>query len=418
MSLYDLFHETFLAVTTNKVRSALTILGIVVGISAVILLVSIGQGAQASITSSITSAGANLLTVSAGGGRFGGFGGGGGGGASFARSGGSGGGAAITLTQADVTLIQSLPGVSQVSASAQSQYAVAAPGVSVSLRVIGAGDNYSAVNAVDTTNGSFLSARDNLNSSKVCVLGPTAVTDLFASGVDPIGQQVRVSGITFTVIGVTKSQGGSSFLNADEVVYIPLTTMERYLTGNTDLGSITVQAGTANDVTNVTTEITNALVISHKVADPTQPGFTVQSSSAILSTASTITGTFTALLASIAGISLLVGGIGIMNMMLTTVTERTREIGLRKAIGARPQDITSQFLTEAVTLCLTGGLIGILIGWGGSQLINLTGIMTTVVSLQSVVLGVGVCAGIGVMFGYYPARRASRLDPIEALRYQ
>jgi putative ABC transport system permease protein len=144
----------------------------------------------------------------------------------------------------------------------------------------------------------------------------------------------------------------------------------------------------------------------------------VQSSSAILSTASTITGTFTALLASIAGISLLVGGIGIMNMMLTTVTERTREIGLRKAIGARPQDITSQFLTEAVTLCLSGGIIGILIGWGGSQLINLTGILTTVVSLQSVALGVGVCAGIGIIFGYYPARRAAKLDPIEALRYQ
>jgi putative ABC transport system permease protein len=308
--------------------------------------------------------------------------------------------------------------VAQVSASQQSEYAVAAPGVSVTIRVIGAGDNYSAVNAVDTTNGSFISAQDGLESSKVCVLGPTAVTDLFATGVDPIGQQVRIKGITFTVIGVTKSQGGSSFLNSDEVVYIPLTTLERFLSGNTDLGSITVQAATAGDVTNVTTEITNALVSSHKVADPTQPGFTVQSSSAILSTASTITGTFTALLASIAGISLLVGGIGIMNMMLTTVTERTREIGLRKAIGARPRDITSQFLTEAVTLCLTGGVIGILIGWGGSQLINLTGTMTTLVSMQAVLLAVGVCAGIGIVFGYYPARRASKLDPIEALRYQ
>jgi putative ABC transport system permease protein len=411
VSLYDLFHETFLSVTNNKVRSALTILGIVVGISAVILMVSIGQGAQASITSSISSAGANLLTVSSGGGRFGGFGGGG-------ARGGGGGGSAVTLTMADVTLIESLPGVGSVSESNQSQSAVAAPGVSVDLRVTGAGYNYDAVNGITTTGGSFISAEDNRGSTKVCVLGPTAVTDLFGTGADPIGQEVRINGITFTVVGVTKSQGGSSFLNADEVVYIPLTTLQRYVTGNTNLDSITVQAATAGDVTNVTNEITTALLSAHAVKDPTQPGFNVQSQSAILSTASTITGTFTALLASIAGISLLVGGIGIMNMMLTTVTERTREIGLRKAIGARPRDITSQFLTEAVTLCLSGGVIGILIGWGGSEVINLTKIMTTLVTWQSVALGVGVCAGIGIVFGYYPARRAAKLDPIEALRYQ
>jgi putative ABC transport system permease protein len=324
----------------------------------------------------------------------------------------------VTLTQADVTLIESLAGVGSVSESNQSQSAVAAPGVSVDLRVIGAGYNYDSVNGITTTGGSFISAEDNRGSTKVCVLGPTAVTDLFGTGADPIGQEVRISGITFTVVGVTKSQGGSSFLNADEVVYIPLTTLQRYITGNTNLDSITVQAATAGDVTNVTNEITTALISAHSVKDPTQPGFNVQSQSAILSTASTITGTFTVLLASIAGISLLVGGIGIMNMMLTTVTERTREIGLRKAIGARPRDITSQFLTEAVTLCLTGGVIGILIGWGGSEIINLTKVMTTLITWQSVALGVGVCAGIGVVFGYYPARRASRLDPIEALRYQ
>jgi putative ABC transport system permease protein len=413
VSLYDLFHETFLSVTNNKVRSALTILGIVVGISAVILMVSIGQGAQASITSSISSAGANLLTVSPGGGRFGGFGGGGGG-----ARGGAPGGNALTLTQADATLIQGLPGVAAVSPTAQSEYSVAAPGVSVTLRVIGAGSGYDSVNAVSTTSGSFISAEDVRGSTKVAVLGPTAVTDLFATGVDPIGQEVRINGITFTVVGVTKSQGGSSFLNSDEVVYVPLTTLQRFLTGNTDLGSITVQAASADVVNSVQSEITSAVVLAHRVKDPTQPGFSVLSQSAILSTASTITGTFTALLASIAGISLLVGGIGIMNMMLTTVTERTREIGLRKAIGARPRDITSQFLTEAVTLCLAGGVIGILIGWGGSLIISATGLLTTLVSVQAVLLAVGVCASIGIVFGYYPARRAAKLDPIEALRYQ
>jgi putative ABC transport system permease protein len=416
VSIFDLVHETFLSVTNNKVRSSLTILGIVVGISAVILMVSIGQGAQASITSSIQSAGANLLTVSPGGGRFGGFGGGGGG----ARGGGQGGqGAnAITLTSADVALIKDLPGVAAVSPTAQSQYSIAAPGVSVTLRVIGAGDNYSSVNDVSTTSGSFISAQDVLDTSKVAVLGPTAVTDLFGTGANPIGQAIRVNGVTFTVVGVTKSQGGSSFLNSDEVIYIPLTTLQRFLTGSTDLGSIAVQAANAGVVTAVQSEITSAIVLAHKVKDPTQPGFSVLSQASILSTASTITGTFTALLASIAGISLLVGGIGIMNMMLTTVTERTREIGLRKAIGARPQDITSQFLTEAVTLCLAGGVIGIAIGWGGSEIIKATGLLQTLVSLQAVLLAVGVCAGIGIVFGYYPARRAAKLDPIEALRYQ
>ena len=409
MSLYDLLHETLLSVTNNKVRSSLTILGIVVGIASVILMVSIGQGSQASITASISSAGANLLTVSPGGGRFGGFGGGGGGG---------GRDAAITLTQADAKLIEGIPGVAAVSPTSQSQDAVSTPGTSVNMRVIGAGNGYDVVNTVTTDSGSFISAEDIRGATKVCVLGPTAVTDLFATGVDPIGQKVRVKGINFTVIGVTKSKGGSSFMNSDEVVYIPITTLQRFLTGNDEIGSITVKASSADVVSSVQTAITDALVASHRVKDPTQPGFSVQSQADILSTASTITGTFTLLLASIAGISLFVGGIGIMNMMLTTVTERTREIGLRKAIGARPRDITSQFLAEAITLCLTGGLIGIGIGWGGSEIINLTGLMTTLVSSSAVVMAVGVCAAIGIVFGYYPARRAAKLDPIEALRYQ
>jgi len=409
MSLYDLLHETLLSVTNNKVRSSLTILGIVVGIASVILMVSIGQGSQASITASISSAGANLLTVSPGGGRFGGFGGGGGGG---------GRDAAITLTQADAKLIEGIPGVAAVSPTSQSQDAVSTPGTSVNMRVIGAGNGYDVVNTVTTDSGSFISAEDIRGATKVCVLGPTAVTDLFATGIDPIGQKVRVKGINFTVIGVTKSKGGSSFMNSDEVVYIPITTLQRFLTGNDEIGSITVKASSADVVSSVQTAITDALVASHRVKDPTQPGFSVQSQADILSTASTITGTFTLLLASIAGISLFVGGIGIMNMMLTTVTERTREIGLRKAIGARPRDITSQFLAEAITLCLTGGLIGIGIGWGGSEIINLTGLMTTLVSSSAVVMAVGVCAAIGIVFGYYPARRAAKLDPIEALRYQ
>ena len=412
MSLYDLIHETLLSVTSNKVRSALTILGIVVGISAVILLVSIGQGAQASITNSIQSAGANLLTVSPGSGRFGGFGGGG------ARGGGGGAQNEITLTAADVTTIERLPNVAAVAYSVSGAYTVAAPGASVSIRTVGVGGAYDSVNAITESSGSFISAEDIRGATRVAVLGPTAVTDLFQSGVDPVGQRIRVKGVEFTVIGVTKTKGGTGFGNQDEVVYIPATTAQRYLTGNTNVDSISVQAATADSVTDVTNEITAALITAHNVKDTTQPGFSVLSQAEILSTASTITGTFTTLLAAIAGISLLVGGIGIMNMMLTTVTERTREIGLRKAIGARPRDITLEFLVEAVTLCVAGGVIGIAIGWGGAEIITATGVLTTLVSWQAIALAVGVCAAIGIVFGFYPANRASKLDPIEALRYQ
>jgi putative ABC transport system permease protein len=409
MSIYDLLHETLLSVTSNKVRSGLTVLGIVVGIAAVILMVSIGQGSQASITSSIKSAGSNLLTVSPGGRSAGAFGG---------PMGDAGGRSSATLKQSDADIIATLPGVSTVAPQASGRYAVSTPGASVNMSVTGAGRNLAMVKSIETSAGVFVSDEDIRSAAKIAVLGPTAVTDLFAAGVDPLGQKVRINGIIFTVVGVTKSKGGSSFLNQDEVVYIPMTTLQRYLAGSDAISVINVEAATAEQMATVQTEITDALMTAHRITDPTKADFSVLSQTDILSTVSTITNTFTLLLASIAGISLVVGGIGIMNMMLTTVTERTREIGLRKAIGARPADISRQFLAEAVTLCLAGGLIGILVGWGGSQIITATGLMTTLVSAQSVLLAVGVCAGIGIVFGYYPARRAAKLDPIEALRYQ
>jgi putative ABC transport system permease protein len=408
VSIYDLFHETFLSLTNNKVRSGLTILGIVVGIASVILMVSIGQGSQAAITKSIQSAGSNLLMISPGGGGFGGgFDGGGG-----------GGGSRPTLTQKDVTAIQGLPGIGAIAPESSSRLTVATPGSSTNLSVTGVSGPYMSVKAIEVASGAFFSDEDIRSSAKVAVIGPTVVTDLFTNGGDPIGQKIRISGQEFTVIGVTKSKGGTGFGNADEIVYIPLTTLQRFLTGNDTISTINVEAATATGMSTLQTEITNTLIISRKVKDPATPDFRVLSQSDILATASTITGTFTVLLASIAGISLVVGGIGIMNMMLTTVTERTREIGLRKAIGARPVDITSQFLSEAVTLTVLGGVFGILIGWGASLIVTATGLLTTEVSVQAIALAVGVCAAIGIVFGYYPARRAAKLDPIEALRYQ
>jgi putative ABC transport system permease protein len=406
MSLYDLFHETFLALTNNKVRSSLTILGIVVGIASVILMVSIGQGSQAAITSSIQSAGSNLLMITPGGGGF------------FPGQRGGGGGDRATLTEKDVKAVQDLPGVAGVAPESSSQYAVATAGGSTTVRVTGVSGSYTEVKSIETSTGSFLTAEDVRGSTKVAVLGPTVATTLFGDGVDPTGQKVRINGMIFTVLGVTKSKGSTGFGSADENVYIPLTTLQRYLTGNDTVSTINVEASTADIMSALQQTITDTLVVSRNVKDPTAPDFRVTSQSDILTTMSTVTGTFTVLLASIAGISLLVGGIGIMNMMLTTVTERTREIGLRKAIGARPADITSQFLTEAITLTVLGGVIGIALGWGASLIVTATGLLTTVVSWQAVALAVGVCAGIGIVFGYYPARRAAKLDPMEALRYQ
>ncbi len=410
MSLYDLVHETLLSVTSNKVRSFLTVLGIVVGIGSVILMVSIGQGSQSAITSSIQAAGSNLLMVTPGGRSAGAFGRPGG-----ELAGGSGG---AVLTQADVTMIEQLPGVAAVAAESDSRAALSAPGANVNMTVTGVGDGYETVKAVETSAGVFISPEDIRGGTKVVVLGPTAVTDLFPEGTDPLGKKVRIKGINFTVVGVTESKGGSAMFNQDEVAYIPITALQRYLTGSNAISTINVEAATAEGMTQLQNDIDATLLAAHHITDPTKADFSVLSQSDILSTASTITGTFTLLLASIAGISLVVGGIGIMNMMLTTVTERTREIGLRKAIGARPVDITSQFLAEAITLCLAGGVFGIALGWGISEIVTATGLLTTVVSLQSIAIAVGVCATIGIVFGYYPARRAAKLDPIEALRYQ
>lgn len=407
MTPYDLGHETLLALTGNKVRSSLTILGIVVGIAAVILMVSIGQGAQASITKSIESAGSNLIMITPG--ASGGF-------RSFGPSGGGGQGAALGAE--DLAAVSSLEGVAAVAPVASSQYTVATGFASARISVTGVTGSYAEVKSIEASEGTFITDEYVANIQKVAVLGPTAVTDVFGEGVDPVGQRVRINGMYFTVIGVTKSKGSSGFNNQDEVVYIPLTTLQRFLAGNDHISTINIEASSPEIMSALQTEITNTLMASRGITDSSKVDFSVLSQSDILSTASTITGTFTALLAAISGISLVVGGIGIMNMMLTTVTERTREIGLRKAIGARPGDITSQFLAEAIALCVIGGVIGILIGWGASAILGATGIISTEVSWSAVLLAVSVCAGIGVVFGYYPARAAAKLDPIEALRYQ
>jgi putative ABC transport system permease protein len=407
MSINDIFQETFSAITVNKVRSGLTVLGIVIGIGSVIAMISIGQGAQGSIESSIQSIGSNLVLVTPG----------------FQQGAGSqvsaGRGSAQTLTQADADAIQKeITLAKAVAPEISRRYQVTAKGKNTNTQVIGTIAVYPQVRNVQIDSGSFISDQNVRSLSKVAVLGPTTRDDLFGEGADPIGQIIRINKVDFKVIGVTKSKGGTGFGSQDDMVFVPLSTAQRFLAGDTYVTTISVEAANPNEMTAVQEEITSLLLQRHNIANPQLADFQVMNQQDIVQTASTVTNTMTILLASIAGISLIVGGIGIMNMMLTTVTERTREIGLRKAIGARKKDISLQFLAESVALTFLGGFVGILLGWLSALAVSRFGNIATKVSLLSILLAFGVSAAIGIIFGFYPARRAARLNPIEALRYE
>jgi len=400
----DLASETVQSLTANKARSFLTILGIVVGISSVIVMVAIGNGTKASIEESIQSVGSNLLMVAPGGGQGG--------------MGGAGGGLDSLTTEDAEAIADSVGGAAAVAPQASGSYPVVAGSNSSNVSVTGTTADYPRVRSVETPLGTWFSQSDAAASARVAVLGSTTSDDLFGEGSNPVGQRVRVNGEPFTVIGVTASKGSSGLQNTDDAVYVPLRTLQRYLTGDDSVSMISVEAASQEEMDLAEAGITSLLTVRHGLGAGEEPDFQVLSQQDLAETASTITGLLTVLLGSIAGISLLVGGIGIMNMMLTTVTERIREIGLRKAIGATRSDITSQFLAEAVALTMTGGVIGILAGWGVSAAIAALSTFQTSVTLSSVLLAVGVSTGIGILFGWYPARRAAKLNPIEALRYQ
>ena len=408
MTTSDIIHETVSALTANKVRTSLTMLGIIIGISSVITMVSIGQGAQSSIQNSIQSIGSNLITISPGAARNLGYG------ASSGR------GAAKTLTMEDIDAIsKQVPNISALSPEVSSRYQVTAKGTNTNTSVIGSEQAYLSVHNITMEEGSFITSQNLSSRSKVAVIGPTVRDDLFGVDAQAVGQSIRINGMEFKVIGMTKSKGGGGFGNQDDTIYIPLSTAQLFLIGDsTYVTSLSISATDAEVMTQVQTDITNLLLTRHKISDPASADFNVLNQTDIVSAASSVTGTFTILLAAVAGISLLVGGIGIMNMMLTTVTERTREIGLRKAIGAKRSDINTQFLVEAVALTLIGGTIGVILGWSASYLVTSLGVLQTQISVTSVLLAFGVSALIGIVFGYYPARRASRLNPIEALRYE
>ncbi len=407
MTFSDIFQETRVALSANKVRSGLTILGIVIGISSVIAMVSIGQGAQSSIETSIQSIGSNLIIVSPGAQR----------GPGVTVS--AGRGSARTLTLSDAEAIGTdIASIKAIAPEVSGRYQVTARGQNTNTSVIGTVPAYPDVRNVEVADGSFITDQNIRSASKVAVLGPTVRDDLFGQDADPIGQTVRINKVDFKIIGVTKAKGGSGFNNPDDLIFIPLTAAQRFLSGNEYVTTISVAAQDAESTATVQQEITNLLLDRHNIRDPQLADFSTLNQADIVATASSVTQTFTILLGAVAGISLIVGGIGIMNMMLTTVTERTREIGLRKAIGAKKRDISLQFLSEAVMLTFLGGLIGISLGWTISFGVQYFGILETKVSLFSILLAVGVSTAIGIIFGYYPARRAAGLNPIEALRYE
>ena len=406
MTTNDILHETYSALSANKVRSGLTMLGIVIGISSVIAMTAIGAGAQTSISSSIQSLGSNLVIVMPGAQRsFGGP--------------SQGRGSAQTLTLGDVTAISTnVQNVSAVDPEVSGRYQITARGANTNTSVTGVTDTYPSVRNVQVDQGNFISSTNVSGLNKVAVLGPTTASDLFGDPESALGQTIRIKNIEFKIIGVTVAKGGSGFGNQDDAIFVPLSTAQHYLTGNQYVASINVAAVDSGSMTQVQNDITSLLLDRHHITDPTQADFNTLNQADIVATASSVTGTFTILLGAVAGISLLVGGIGIMNMMLTTVTERTREIGLRKAIGAKRSDISIQFLVESIMLTFTGGVLGVVLGWAISFAVTKLGILQTSVSAGSVFLAFGVSAIIGIVFGYYPARKAAKLNPIDALRFE
>lgn len=397
MRVRDLIGETLGSLTANRARSLLTILGIVVGISAVIVMVAIGNGTKASIEAQINSLGSNLLTVSSTG----------------------GGGSANPLSLEDAEAIsEDVDGVASVAPVSTGQYTVVADSNSTAVAVTGATPEYAGVRSIETSFGTWITDDDVAGAKRVAVLGADTAEDLFGEGSVPVGQRIRIGGTPFTVVGVAAAKGSTGPISNDDAVYVPLKTLQLYLLGEDELSSIYVEAQTQEQMDEAQSAIESLLLSRHDISDSEEADFQVASQEDLSETVSSITSMLTALLGSIAGISLVVGGIGIMNMMLTTVTERIREIGLRKAIGATRADITSQFLAEAVALTVIGGLVGIGLGWGISAAIAALSTLDTAVTGGSVLLAVGVSTGIGLVFGYYPARRAAKLDPIEALRYQ
>ena len=405
MSLLMVLTVAFKALARNKMRTALTMLGMIIGVGAVITMVALGTGAQASIESQIQSAGTNMIMVSAG---------------NFMQGGvRMGQGAASTLTPEDAVAIQQVPGVQYLAAGVNMRGQVVAGNLNWNTQIQGTDVDLPLIRSWPARTGSFFNSADVASAAKVAVLGSVVHEQLFGADVDPVGEIIRINNQPFEIKGVMGSKGQSGMgQDQDDVIYVPYTTVMKKLRGITYVQNITVSAATAADTSPTADRIATLLRQRHQIAPGEQDDFMVRTMEEMASVRVQATETMTALLASIAGVSLLVGGIGIMNIMLVSVTERTREIGLRMAIGARSRDVLLQFLVEAVVLSLVGGTIGIALGFGLSKGVTAWMTWPTQISPESVAVAFVFAAVTGIFFGFYPARKAAALDPIDALRFE
>ena len=393
------------ALRRNKLRSGLTALGIIIGVASVVALVAIGKGAQVRIQSQVAALGQNLLTVFAGSSRIGGI------------NAGLGSASTITLLDAEA-IAREIPDVVAVSPEVSTSAQAIANGRNWSTSIVGESPDYLLIRDWKLAAGSMFTDRDVHTAAKVAVIGSKTAHELFGP-LNPLGQTVRVKNIPFVITGMLSSKGsGLGGQNQDDRMIVPYTTAMKRITGDKYVRSVNVQIVSAERMEIAQQQITSLLRQRHRIAVGHDDDFNIFNQKEIADTVGSVTRIVTLLLGAVAGISLLVGGIGIMNIMLVSVTERTREIGIRIAVGARSSAIQLQFLIEAMTLSLWGGLIGVLIGIGASQLVGVFSDISAIVSIGSILLAFGVSFSIGVFFGFYPAHKAAALDPIEALRYE
>jgi len=395
MSLRELLRLALSRLRTHRLRAALTMLGVIIGVASVVALVGVGQGTTSNITSRLAGLGTNLLTISPTG----------------------GGGGTSTLTTDDVDAISKLPGIAGVAPEISTNLTVSAGTKSTTTSIVGTTPAYPMVRAYDIWQGTFLTDPSLANDLRVAVLGATTATTL-GLGANDLGSEISVGGLPFRVIGILQAKGGTGFTDPDDMVIVPLGVVQKYFVGGDTVRNIGVSVADPAAMTDESNAITALLRDRHQLAATDNNDFNVFNQTQLLQAASSISATLTLLLGGIASISLIVGGIGIMNIMLVSVRERTREIGIRKAIGARGRDILAQFLVEALTLSLLGGLVGIVLGLAVSAGIGQVAGWGFVFNPATIIAAVLFSLAVGVVFGVWPARQAARLDPISALRYE